>query len=39
MVSIVEEEGNGAVSGVEEGGSEAVTVAEVVRRHGVGAVV
>ena len=39
MVSVLEEEGNGAVSDVEEGGSEAVTVAEVVSRHGVGAVV
>ena len=39
VVSIVEEEGNGAVSEVEGGGSEVVSVAEVVERHGVGVVV
>ena len=39
LVSIVEEEGNGAVSEVEGGGSEVVSVAEVVERHGVGVVV
>ena len=39
IVSIVEEEGNGAVSEVEGGGSEVVSVAEVVERHGVGVVV